>query len=220
MPRAKLKRYFRRGGIMWILQDDKRVAGELFADRGRVLKSVVAGIADGDPQHVQLGALSATYCFMSQWAEQQGFRQLDWGGCDPSLASGILTTKKRWGAELHCDAFQRFELFFAWRQFGPEIRQFLNTTPLIIWHRGELTGLVATASDQPANTEEIHSLVSRHWIDGLQRIIVSAGGDQPDRGGQSKPTDSLVWLASPGTPRECLESARPAPELQPVRLSD
>jgi hypothetical protein len=91
---------------------------------------------------------------------------------------------------------------------------------LIIRDRRGLAGLVATAADRPADSEEIRTLVSRHWIAGLKRMYVIAGRGDQERIAGSGSADSLVWLASPGPPKQCLASARPAPELQPAGLSD
>ena len=213
MPRAKMLRRFRDGGIMWIMRDGERVAGELFARRGHRLKSVSSGTFEGREDLVEAGALSATYHFMTEWASAQNFTLLDWGGCDPTLASGVLATKKRWGAELYCDPFQRFEILFAWKRFGPAIRSFLNRTPLIVRHGKGLVGLSATPTEDPPSREDLESLANRHWMPGLAGFYIVAGDSAalaPDsRGGEP----GRIWLATPGTPRACLLSARPLSEF-------
>ena len=209
MPREKLLRYFRNGGIMWIMRDGERVAGELFARMGHELKSVSSGTVEGRQDLVEAGALSATYYFMTQWASAQNFTLLDWGGCDPTLASGVLTTKKRWGADLHCDPYQRFEILFAWSRFEPSIRQFLSHTPLIVRHDKKLVGLCATSSEEGLAQEDVEALASRHWMPGLDRLCVVIGTSADMGSVELGDNSGRIWIARPGTPRECLLSARP-----------
>jgi hypothetical protein len=212
MPRAKMQRYFRDGGVMWIMRDGERVAGELFARMGHRLKSVSSGTLEGREDLVEAGALSATYYYMTEWASEEGFTLLDWGGCDPTLASGVLTTKKRWGADLHCDSFQRFEILFAWKSFGPKIRAFLNHTPLILHHGKQLVGLGATPSEDPASPKDLQKLANRFWIPGLSRLYIVGGEGAALEAGRQGDDSDRIWLAEPGTPKECLQSAVPLRE--------
>lgn len=214
MPLRRLRHLCRRGGIMWVMQDGQRVAGEIFSRQGPVLRSIVAATLDGSELHIQSGAFSATYQFLVELAEQQGFAFLDWGGCEPSLANGVLTTKKRWGAELYCKLRPRYELFATWRAFTPAIRRFLNRTPLLFRLGGKLAGLGAMSGDGPVTIDDIVAYSRRFWIDGLDRMVVVADVDA-SLAGQSSAGSSPVWVAPPGSPQSCLASARPIPGLEP-----
>jgi hypothetical protein len=219
MPRRRLRHFFRRGGIMWVMQDGRPVAGEIFAQHGTVLRSIVAATLDGSQLHIESGAFAATYQFLVELAEERGFAFLDWGGCEASLANGVLTTKKRWGAELYCKPRPRYELFVTWQKFGPAIRRFLNHTPLIIRQGDRLAGLGAMPCDGPVTIDDVVAYSRRYWISGLDRMVVVAEVESSHTG-QSGGESSPVWLAAPGSPRACLASARPIPGLQADSFPD
>jgi hypothetical protein len=213
MSRRVMRHHFRRGAIMWIEKDGERVAGELFVDRAPVVRSIVAATKQGREEHVRAGALSATYLFMSQWAGENGYATLDWGGCDPSLASGVLMTKKRWGGAVYCKPYQRFGLVFSWGAFGPGVRRFFRETPLIIRDGKDLAGFCVLSTEDRIDVAEIRALARRYLMNGLKRLYVVTGQGAFPASPTKGDCDSPVWLVPPGPPGECLLSARPFPDV-------
>ena len=212
---AQLYRYddalqmFRRGGLMWVRQNGRIVAGHLIAIEGRTARGLVFGTIDGRREPIIAGAHSASYWFTIEWAIEKGFRQLNLGRTRPSLSDGVLTTKRRWGAELS-DGTVCYDLIVHWAQWSDHVRAFLAQTPLIFHDEAGLSGLTAMPLGSEHTPEAVYEQARTFWAPGLKRLIVIsdlATGEAP--GQQDGGTDTPFWIAPPSGPRACVQAARP-----------
>jgi len=200
---------FRRGALMWALQDGRIVAGNLIAAEGQTARSVVFGTVDGRREPVAAGALSALYYFSIEWACEEGFTQLDLGGSRPSLSNGALRTKHRWGAELVRRNVQ-FDLIVHWRQWSDHIGEFLSRTPLIFRDEADLSGIVAMTPLSDQTLKGVYEQARKNWVPGLKRLIVITDlAKSLECGSQYSGLDIPVWITPPSGPRNCVQAARP-----------
>jgi hypothetical protein len=213
-PRAELFSYeqardiFRGGVLMWALQNDRIVAGRLIKTDGDTARAVLFGTEAGGKAPVKAGAHSALYHYSIQWATEQGFKRLDVGRSRPALADGVLVAKRRWGAELGC-ADTHHDLLVHWDACTDAVRQFLAETPLIFRDEAGLSGITATLPGHDGEMAAVRAQASRHWIEGLRRLIVIC--DRPVGSRQSSQHDDPgpIWIAPATTPAGCLRAARP-----------
>ncbi|MGH7550674.1 MAG: hypothetical protein ACREK3_07965 [Gemmatimonadota bacterium] len=121
----RLRRYMRRGGIMWILREGRPVAGELFFIRDAVLHWVCGGTPGGAAEPLRQGAGSAHHVLGVPFARQRNVRRFDLGDSRPSLTDGVLLHKLRWGATIRPSTRARRDLVLRWPRVSDEIAWWL-----------------------------------------------------------------------------------------------
>ncbi|HEY8667318.1 MAG TPA: hypothetical protein VIL86_11670 [Tepidisphaeraceae bacterium] len=168
----RLRKIFRRGGLLWINQVNHPVAGLLFERCPGVFRAIVLGVAGGNTQLAQDGTLAAIYYHAFCLAHSEGTRLIDLGGTRPVLNDGILSFKRKWGARL----FDKRDIFHDYLlRFDPAsaaARSFLANTPLIHQDRGGLSAVVGLpASSGPATRPLGYAIPP-----GLRRLSVVGDG--------------------------------------------
>ena len=95
---SSMRRWFRQGGLIRVMREGQPIAGGIFLQRNQLLYFVTLGTANGQWEHVKAGAIAALYFCCIKLARELGCKQIDFGGCRPSLADGVLRYKRKWGA--------------------------------------------------------------------------------------------------------------------------
>lgn len=153
-----LRRRVRRGGILWLQRDGRRVAGILFEAKEDTVDLLALGTLAGDLELVKEGAVAALYYFIINLAQQRGCRVVDFRGSRPTLSDGLLRYKSKWGAHLHEKTDSYYDLFVRWSRPSDVVKEFLARTPLIFRDEGGLSALVG---DEPSHPQML-------WVDGLR----------------------------------------------------
>lgn len=213
--RRRLAGWFRRGCILWIHKDDRRVAAALLQPDGPVLRWWVMGARTDGEDPVKTGALAAIYLFGAECARRYGFRRFDVGFSVASLRDGVLSHKRSWGVTLHDSPMVDLDLVFRWDRFGDGLADFLAETPLIFREAGKLSAVAALPAEQdpdPAAARRIHGKIA---MPGLHRLYIVARSGWTTTGaeGAAEPGDNL-WLATPGGSRSFRESATRCPPIR------
>jgi len=154
-----LRRRVRRGGILWLQRDGRRVAGILFEVREHTVDLLALGTLAEDPELVKEGAIAALYYFVINMAQARGCRVVDFRGSRPTLSDGLLRYKSKWGACLYEKTDSYHDLFVRWNRASDIVKEFLSRTPLIIRDEGGLSALVG---DEPSHPQML-------WVEGLRR---------------------------------------------------
>ncbi len=170
----RMRRRFRKGGLLWVTQGARKLAAEVFSIRGRQLSSLLMAPEPRHKDAVKIGSLSATYLFMLQWATQQGCREVLEGVSRPALSDGVLVHKKHWGAQLMDSPDARHDLLFTWPRFTEPIARFLHETPLVVRVGEQLGGLTAMPLDEPPDPVLTEQHLNRTAAAGLSRLYVIA----------------------------------------------
>lgn len=168
----RLRRNFRQGGLVWICQDQRRIAGWIYNVDRDSLRAVASGTAGGETGPVHQGALAAVYAFGIELAHQRGKRYYHAGLTRPCLADGILMHKKRWGASLLETQPTYCDLLVRWDHHTPAAAHLLRQAPLIVRDGPGLSG-VAVLDEQPA-PQSLEQLVNHLAMPGLRRLFVLA----------------------------------------------
>lgn len=188
--RARLRRCFRQGGLVWALQGEERVAGMLFRVRGRTVDLVVLGAADGTLDALRDGAIFALDLFLLDHARTLGCSVIDFGGSRPSPADGLLLTKARWNARIVENRTMFYDLHLSWDRLGGPLLGFLTRTPLIIRQSDGLAALWGPESAARIRT-------ARSVLRSLRRLYFLGGTDETERAGVEIPTIHVDPTAQP-----------------------
>ena len=184
--RARLRRCFRQGGIMWIRHGEERFAGLLFRTRGRSLDLAVIGMADEPFDPRREGAAFALVFHLFEHARRLGCTIVDFGISRPSLRDGLLLNKARWGARIVPSRTTFYELSLSWDQLGAPLVDFLARTPLIFRQADGLAALWGPQADTGIRA-------ARHLLRSLRRIYLIDDAVVPGR----RPPSSLSCASIP-----------------------
>lgn len=188
--RARLRRCFRQGGIMWALRGDERVAGLLFRVRGRTFDLLVLGTADGARGPVAEGAIFALDLFLFEYARTLGCTVLDFGGSRPSPRDGLLAYKARWDAHIGASRATFYDVGLWWPRWTPALRAFLHRTPLLVRQGDGLAALWCGAT-----RADLHG--AHHVLRSCRRVYLVDGADDAGSAAIAPP---IVRIDSAATP--------------------
>lgn len=162
---------FRRGGILWVIHGERRIAAGLFERRGETIMFWAIGAVNGDETQMKQRAFTAVYYFLLQYAREEGCTQIDLRGVRPSLHDGLFRYKRKWGGIIYDKREGSYhDLLLHWERPNEIVKEFLSHTSLIFRDQG---GLSALYTDESQGRRSL-------WIDGLQQIyLLSASGRQP-----------------------------------------
>lgn len=145
---ADLQRRLRRGAILWVLDRGERVAGALYERSGDDLVLLALGTLDGDLGRVRQGAVAAMYYFALRRAQELGCASVDLRGCRPSLLDGVLTFKKKWGAQVCEKPETYYDLLLRWNRVSEVVLDFFTRNPLIFRHGRGFAALTGAPPEQ------------------------------------------------------------------------
>ena len=161
---AHLKSYavayqrFKRGLLFLTKQGDTYVSGGLCDTRSEpgIVHFLLTGVMNANQQLIKVGAQSALYYAIAQWAYDHNYEAVDFEAAEPFLKKGILQHKRKWGMAARIPPNAYKQLWLKIQRHTPAVDQFLKDNPCImINERGDLQGLFfADDPDQvPAETK-------------------------------------------------------------------
>lgn len=170
-PLRRLRRAFRRGGILWVSRDGERVAGCLFERRHDTLAAVALGVVRGDPARMKEGAIPAVYAQLIELARSSRCADIDFRGSRPSLDDGLTRFKRKWGAAVYDRPDVHSTTLVHWNRMNPVVEAFLAHTSLVFRDGGGLSAL-AVAGPGERDAGDASATCERLGVPGLRRMIV------------------------------------------------
>jgi hypothetical protein len=171
---CQLRRRFRRGGLLWVLNEGKRISGVLFERRGKILRSLAVGMVNWELGPRRTGAIVATYLFIIDHAKKLGCMLIDFGGSRPSLADGVLRYKRKWGVNPVEKRNILYDFLIHWNCFNRPVNSFLSNLSLIFRDQGGLSAITIVDRNEPATQTEAWKAHHSIWMTGLQRLYIVA----------------------------------------------
>ncbi len=172
----RLRRMFRRGGLLWIERDGRRLAGLLFELRRGSFRMVVAGMDHDDAQLMHDRIPSAMYYHGILLAHQLKCRRVDLGGIRPLLNDGVLLFKRKWSAHLMDKRDIYHDYMLRMDTDSPAVRSFLRHSPLIYQDRPGLSAIAAMPLAPRTDTIPLGYPI----IPGLRKLTALGAADAPN----------------------------------------
>ena len=167
-----MRQFFQRGGIIFAVQNDRRVAGQLFIRHERMYYMVALGVHKGEAQSVRSGALTACYFFGITHAYRLGCTHVEFGGSRSVLEDGVLRYKAKWGAKLNVERPSESLLMVHWNRLEGAAGELLSHTSLMFRESGGLSAVHALRQDNPATQADADAARRALWIDGLRNLYL------------------------------------------------
>ena len=168
--RQYLRRCHRKGGILWVLQDNQPLAGVVFERNNDILDMQAIGILTAELPLKMRGVMAALYYYSIAHARQLGCAEVDFRAARPSLHDGLLRYKRKWGNALCDNPNSYYDLLVRWNRVNGVVKDFLSHTGLIFRDEGRLSAIQADESQSRRSL----------WVEGLHRLyLLTESGRQP-----------------------------------------
>jgi len=168
--RYDLRRRVRKGGILWVIRDNRPLAGMLFERKAGTLDMQAIGMATGELPLKKRGIMAALYYHCIAHAHRLKCTEVDFRGARPSLHDGLFRYKRKWGNILYERTDMYYDLLVRWNGVNGVVKEFLSHTGLIFREEGRLSAIHADESQSRRSL----------WIGGLYQLyLLTETGRQP-----------------------------------------
>ena len=168
--RNDLRRRLQKGGILWVIRDNRPLAGILFERKDDTLDLQAIGLATGELPLNKRGIMAALYYYSIAHARQLKCAEVDFRGSQPSVHDGLLRYKRKWGNILYDKTDTHYDLLVSWNVVNGVVKDFLSHTGLIFRDEGRLSAIHADDSQSRQSL----------WIAGLHRLyLLTESGRRP-----------------------------------------
>lgn len=134
----ELTAVWKKGLLLWIILEGRRVGGILVSQNDKTLKLEALGTLTGDAALLRKGVLAAAYFHAFEYAKRVGCTGVDFGSTRPSLNDSLLRYKRKWGATVDAHSSNYFRLLTYWPTASPSVLALLNDFPLLFNKQGKL----------------------------------------------------------------------------------
>ena len=174
-------RLFKKGELLLVKKGDNYVSGILLVrESPDTILAYSLGITGGNIEYLKAGALTAVYYFGILWAQEKGYKWMDFGHCRSFLKDGVFNYKKHWGMEIRIS--ERLRSVFGIRICNDcrSVHNFLEKCPFIFMDQGKLKGLIFIEKNQDVSFKEVQAFIKDYAIPGLDCLIIASdqGFDQ------------------------------------------
>jgi hypothetical protein len=172
------EQHFRRGCLFLVKRDGQIVTGGLCRAQGEKVKLIYVGVANADEQLMKEGAMGALYILLIRWANQVGYKTVDFLGCPPYLRMGIFQYKRKWGTNAGIPPNSHKQIWFRFQRDTPAVRQFLKDNPCaMIDEKGDLQGLVVVDDSDNVSSELETRLYKQYFAPGMKGLLIRSVAD-------------------------------------------
>ncbi len=156
----RMRKAFRRGGLLWVEKDGAPLAGLVFEHAPPMLRMSTVACTDADARHLQLGALAGVYLFSFEYARSRGLEWLDMRGSRPCLSDPLFFVKHKYAGQVQLKPDNAYDLLVRWNHATPSIMRFLTASPLIFRVGDRLSALHAAGAAMPPLVPGLHGMLA------------------------------------------------------------
>jgi len=174
MPVSEAHQIFRHGFLFLVKRDGRRVCGSLCHVERDTIRYMIMGVIDGDGQIMREGAVGALNCLRIQWANQQGYKAVNFLGSGiPRLNGGMFQHKRKWGTAVSVPPHLHRQIWIGVRQNTPAVSRFLKDNPFVVVDKnGELHGLVVVDDLHNVSAKDKEEWKKRYGTPGLSSLLI------------------------------------------------
>ena len=172
-PFYEAYRYFRHGLLFLVKRDGRPVCGSVCYVEQDTIYCLILGVINADEQLLRDGVLGALNRLRIEWANQQGFKAIDFLGANPFLKTGMFQYKRKWGTAVYVPPHLHRQIWIKVIRNTPAVCQFLKENPFIaIDEDNQLYGLIFVEDPRNVSAETRQDWESRYATPGLSRLVI------------------------------------------------
>jgi hypothetical protein len=171
------QRWFTRGGLVLVIQNDKPVAGVLCYMANDTCVDVERGVLGADLQLFKQGIETIITWYAITWGHGQGAKTYNMGGSCAWRSNGSFDSKRRWGAQVA----RRRKIYGTWaflaQNLPSSLQNHINQLGFISEIDEKFYGvLISSNADSTAEVDINEELLAakRQGLDGLVAISAHA----------------------------------------------
>ena len=169
---VKLRTICRRnGGIVFVRDGDRTVAGVLFRVSGNTVYAMCMGTYGGEYGFVKELACQKALLHLIEWARKEGLTCLNYGATLPFYSDHVFQYKKEWGMVVRNKQRQPFCLLKL-EATDDSFLAFVRQNPFVFLDDNRLTGVVIV--DRILDRAGLETVASRHFLRGVDSLVVIA----------------------------------------------
>lgn len=151
--------YFRHGALFRVKRNGEWIAGGIFHPEGKTLILDMGGVKEGNMEFIREGVNNARLYATVQWANQNGYEDVNLLGSGPRLKGGLFQFKRKWGGSVTISPYLHRLIWLSVRRNTPAVRKFLKDTPIITVDKARRLGILVTVD----NPEELSADTVQYW---------------------------------------------------------
>lgn len=170
MDAGEALEHFRRGFLLQVRRGGEWVSGMICRPEDDKLVDVIMGVRNGDHELIRTNVLYETFYDSILWANEHGYRAVNFLGTVPFLAASQFQHKRKWGGSVLVPPHLHRHLWLQVRRRTPAVDHFLKENPFItIDQHGALAALIF---DDKQDAGIAEGLRERYATPGLSALVV------------------------------------------------
>ncbi|MEA4907346.1 MAG: GNAT family N-acetyltransferase [Anaerolineaceae bacterium] len=174
-PYEVLLRWFKRGGLVLVLQNQKPVAASLVYKRQDWVYAIDGGVLNASQDLLKARIYRFMVWSTIRWANQQGARYIHMGGTYAWRSNGVFQFKHEWKTSvLHLYGFTYGQWICLMNDLPPEQINLLNQKGLIIKKHQKYYGVVFDDAILENDEQYLSQALKSAREDGLAGIVLKS----------------------------------------------
>jgi hypothetical protein len=166
--------YFRHGLLFLVKRDGQGICGSICDIEQDTVRYMIMGVINGDQQLMDEGAIGALNCLRIQWANQHGYKAVNFLGSGiPRLNGGMFQYKRKWGTAISVPPHLHRQIWIRIQHNTPTVSQFLKENPFIVVdENGKLHGLIVVDDPHNVSAKTRKGWEKRYVTPGLSSLLI------------------------------------------------
>lgn len=177
MEPREANEHFRHGFLLQVKREGEWVSGLICRPEDDTVINVIIGVRNGDRELIRTNVLYETVYDSILWANEHGYRAVNFLGSVPFLAASQFQHKRKWGSSILIPSRLHRQLWLQVRRRTPAVDHFLKENPFItIDQQGTVAGLILVDDQDAVDAKTTEMLRDRYATPGLSSLVVRSIG--------------------------------------------
>jgi hypothetical protein len=169
----KMKNVFKKSVLMFVIQDDIAIAGDILSLNNEILGFQHLGILNGEREYVKMGFATIFYYFGIDYVNKTfHYSKLDFGSSLPFLDDGAFLYKRKMGAAVHPDDTLHSWIFILDLKQSDSFTSVFESHPIIVHTDAGLMALVGVPEAHELTIKQRDIFIKKYYSPGLKGIIL------------------------------------------------
>lgn len=188
--------YFRHGCLFRVKRDGIWVSGMVCYFQQGIVYAKMAGVRDGDERLIHEGATSTLYYAAIHWANQHGYKAVNFLVSGARLESGLFQHKRKWGTSVRVSPKLHRQIWIKVQRVTPAVSQFLKENPFVVIDEdGKLHGLIVVDDTHNVPAETRGEWEGRYITPGLSSLLVHSVSNFADSSANVSAPDLVISIS-------------------------
>ena len=192
--------HFRHGLLFFVKRDGQRVCGSVCYLDDDTVHFMILGVLDGSQELMREGAVGALYCLRVQWANERGYKAVNFLGSDPFPGDSLFRFKRKWGTAVSVPPHLHRQIWIGIRRNTPAVARFLKENPFIVVDGdGDLHGHIVVDDSRDVTPETVEEWEKRYVTPGMSDLLIRSVGSFAAESADGRGPDLVIPISAGAT---------------------